>query len=50
MTRDEAIEAGAKALWDIDWPDRTGTVGVPEFYRRLTAAVLDAIGWTPPVG
>ena len=49
MTRDDAIEAGARALWDIDWPDRTGTVGVPEFYRRLAAAVLDAVGWAAPV-
>ena len=49
MTRDEAIEAGARALWarfssgDESWEE------VP-LIRDDVAAVLDAIGWTPPIG
>ena len=57
MTRDEAIEAGARALWDslreelrapYDW-DGVAEVRKP-VWRSRAAAVLDAIGWTPPVG
>ena len=57
MTRDEAIEAGARALWG------RANLGSPTFdeaaaeqwqliriFREEAAAVLDAIGWTEPNG
>lgn len=57
MTRDEAIEAGARALWDgtreelrapYEW-DAVAEVRKP-VWRSRAAAVLDAIGWAEPVG
>ena len=57
MTRDEAIEAGARALWDslreelrapYDW-DEVAEVRKP-VWRSRAAAVLDAIGWAEPRG
>lgn len=53
MTRDEAIEAGARAIhaasgmateWDAPWPANR------DWYRASAAAVLDAIGWAEPAG
>ena len=56
MTRDEAIEAGARALFDADtggalgaWSD-PGWPNVKRVKRAHVAAVLDAIGWAEPVG
>ena len=40
MTRDEAIEAGAKAIYQATWRNADDC-------RAESAAVLDAIGWRP---
>lgn len=57
MTRDEAIEAGARALWDgtreeLRAPYEWEAVAEPRkvVWRERAAAVLDAIGWAEPAG
>ena len=40
MNRDEAIEAGAKAIYEATWRNADDC-------RAEAAAVLDAIGWRP---
>ena len=52
MTRDEAIEAGARALAEGEWVCSWDNLGAAtkRAWRLRAVAVLDAIGWVEPVG
>ena len=55
MTRDEAIEAMARAFYEwtvggshADFVDLVGTA--QDYWRSAATHVLDAVGWREPVG